>query len=445
MQRPSNPVESEVVEPDTRKPDGEPTTGKSEPDVVDATVVETSVEAPVDTEPLWIDVLWEDDEPLMLEIIEDRLPNWVVRKWLFFCSVCHWLFGMLSLVLGLAFLATIPIVNLLSLGYLLEASGRVSRSGRLRDGFVGVRKASRIGSIVLGTWVLLLPLRLISELRDSARLIDPSSGQTAGLGNLLVVATCILVGQILWAWYRGGKLRHFLWPAPIRFWRALREPNKFVRTRDAVWQFVLDLHLGHYFWLGLRGFVGAIVWLVFPVAIWGLAYAISASAPQPVVALLSFLGGLVFAMVMLYLPFLQAHFAAENRLRAMFEVGQVRAVYRRAPLAFLVALFITLLLALPLYLLKIEMTPREVAWLPSLLFVVFIFPARLLTGWALGRGRHRETPRHFATRWLCRFAALPVVGFFAIVVYVTQYLSWYGPSSLLEQHALLVPVPFLNM
>ena len=321
----------------------------------------------------------------------------------------------------------------------------LGRSGRIRDGFVGIRKASRLGSIVLGTWVLLLPLRLFSDLRDSARLIDPSSDQTRFLNNLLFVATIILISQILWAWYRGGKLRHFIWPAPLRLWRALREPAKYNRARDAVWDFAVSLRLHYYFSLGLRGFIGAVVWLLFPVSIWGFAYAISAEAPQPVVALLSLFGGLLFAIVMLYLPFLQAHFAAENRLRAMFEVGEVRALYKRAPLAFWFALFITLLFALPLYLLKIEMTPREVAWLPSLVFIVFIFPARLLTGWALGRGRHRSTPRHFVFRWLGSFAALPVVGIFAIIVYVTQYLSWYGPASLLEQHAFLVPVPFLNM
>ena len=85
------------------------------------------------------------------------------------------------------------------------------------------------------------------------------------------------------------------------------------------------------------------------------------------------------------------------------------------------------------------------AWLPSLVFVVFIFPARLLTGWAMGRARRREQPRFILSRLFAFMAALPVVGFYTLIVYFTQYLSWYGAYSLYEQHAFLVPVPFLGM
>ena len=60
-------------------------------------------------------------------------------------SLVEWLFGLLSLVLGLSILAALPIINVLSLGYFLESSARVARSGRIRDGFVGVRKAARVG------------------------------------------------------------------------------------------------------------------------------------------------------------------------------------------------------------------------------------------------------------------------------------------------------------
>ena len=416
---------------------------RSSPLPVEAVPVEAII---VEPQPVETVVVAESAAaPVVAEVISSHLPGRVVRTWLLICGATHWLFGVLSLIVALAILATIPVVNFLSLGYLLEASGRVSRSGRFRDGFVGIRKASRVGSVVLGTWLLILPLRLLADLRDTAHLIDPDSQPTGFLGALLIVATAVLIGQILWACYRGGKLRHFFWPAPIRLWRTLWEKNKFSRARDAVWEFVVELRLPYYFSLGLRGFVGAVAWLLIPVSIWGFAYAISADVPQPAFVLLSLCGGLVFALMMLYLPFLQAHFAAENRLRAMFEVGKVRALYKRAPLAFWIALFVALLFALPLYLLKIEMTPQEVVWLPSLVFVLFIFPARLLTGWALGRGRHQTTPRHFVFRWLGRLAALPVVGIFAVIVYMTQYLCWYGPASLLEQHVLLVPVPFLSL
>jgi hypothetical protein len=135
----------------------------------------------------------------------------------------------------------------------------------------------------------------------------------------------------------------------------------------------------------------------------------------------------------------------ENRFSAMFEVHRVRELFHQAPLAFWVSLVSTLLFSIPLYLLKIEFPPKEIAWLPSLLFVVFIFPARMITGWALGRALKREQPRHFFFRWLARLGILPVVGFYVLAVYITQYLSWNGALSLIEQHAFLVPAPMLSM
>ncbi len=40
---------------------------------------------------------------------------------------------------------------------------------------------------------------------------------------------------------------------------------------------------------------------------------------------------------------------------------------------------------------------------------------------------------------------LPVAAFYALIVFFTRYSSWYGIWSLYEQHAFLVPVPFLSM
>src|SRR4051812_8010221 len=72
--------------------------------------------------------------------------SWPVRLWYGLCAVLEWLFGLASLLLTLALVAAIPVANLVSFGYLLDASGRVANSGRLRDGFVDIAKFSRIGS-----------------------------------------------------------------------------------------------------------------------------------------------------------------------------------------------------------------------------------------------------------------------------------------------------------
>lgn len=381
------------------------------------------------------------DEPLVSVEGAAAVP-WLRRATRAIGSGLDWVFGLISLVIGLAVLSIVPFLNFLSLGYLLNASGRVAATGKLRNGFVGVRKASMLGSFFLGTWIIFLPVRIISGLWKDAELVAPGSA-TAGRWHLaLLILTALTVLQVVWACLRGGRLRHFLWPAPIRLVRWLATPDKFVTIRNAVVNYVVSLRLPFYIWLGARGFLGALLWLAIPV---GTMIFASRFAPANGGAILSLLGGFLLTIVVLHLPFLQAHFALENRFSALFAVRTVRAMFKRAPWAFWLSLFITLLFALPLYLLKIELPPREIAWLPSLLFVVFIFPARLLVGWAVARANRRETPRHWFFRWTSRFALIPIVVFYVFFVYLTQYLSWNGSMSLLEQHAFMVPAPLTSL
>jgi hypothetical protein len=56
----------------------------------------------------------------------------------------------------------------------------------------------------------------------------------------------------------------------------------------------------------------------------------------------------------------------------------------------------------------------------------------------------RETPRHWFWRLLGRSIVIPVAAFYVFVIYISQFLSWHGVWSLCEQHAFLVPAPFLN-
>lgn len=434
------------------------------------------------------------------EVVEDALPqvvpsatrmpkSWPVYLWFQMCAALAWLFGLVSLLGFLATVAAIPVVQFVSLGYLLAASGRVARSGRLRDGFIDIDKFARIGSLVAGTWLVLLPVRFLAQMAYEAFLIDAGSLNARVWRVAILLLTILTLAHIAMAWYCGGKLRHFFWPmlAPFQFgtrillgrivgplarpvltaispnlvddlyarhplatwfppamlWAGLSEGvgHMYAESRDAVWEFVVGLHLPGYFWLGLRGFVGALAWLFLPVVM----LMAGTTIPNGGGVLIGWLGAALLAFVLLYLPFLQTHFACQNRLRAMFEWRAVRAQFRRAPLAFWFALLVTLLFALPLYLLKIEATPREVTWLPSLVFVVFIYPARLLTGWAVGRAVHRQQERWFVTRWGARLAAVPVVAAYVFLVFFTQYISWYGPASLFEQHAFLLPVPFFGL
>jgi hypothetical protein len=359
-----------------------------------------------------------------------------------FASGVEWIFGTLSLVVALAVLATIPIVQLLSLGYLLEVSGRVARTGCVSAGWtIGTRKAAVLGRIAVGVSILMIPLWIASSMRFSARLIDPQSRAARGWGAALAVLSVLVLAQIVSALLRGGRIRSFLWPRPIKTVRLALEPGAYARARDAVCDFLISLRLPYYFWLGLRGFVGAAAWLVVPVSL----LAAASRLPPGIGVLAGLVGGALLALVLVHLPFLQARFSEENRFAAMFDLLALRRRFARAPLAFLIALAFTLVLALPLYLLKIEIVPREAAWLPSVLFVVSIFPARILTGWALARANERRRSRFGLWRWSARLAMLPIVLAYVLLVYFTQYLSWYGVWSLYEQHAFLVPAPFLGM
>jgi hypothetical protein len=410
-----------------------------------------------------------------------------MRCWYGLAWGLEWLFGLASVVGTLAVLAAIPIVNFVSLGYLLEASGRVARSGRLRDGFIDVPRFARIGSLVAGTWLWAWVPRLFSSLATDAHLIDPGSPAARGWRLAQLIVTALVVGHILLAWYSGGRLRHFFWPLlapfqlsakvlfagivwpiarplivaisprlaqdldvsrpladwfpPAILWAGIRRGHMYAEARDAVWDFVVELKLVHYFWLGIRGFAGALVWLIVP----SLLLMAGTSGEGPGTILLGFIGAFGLTFVLLYLPFLQTRFAAENRFAAMFEWREIRRLFRRAPIAWWLALTITLAFALPLFLLKIEPLPRELVWTTTLVFIAFIYPARLLAGWALGRALKREAPRHFVFRWMSRLAAIPVILFYLLVLFFTQYTSFLGPASLLEQHAFLLPVPFVGL
>lgn len=382
-------------------------------------------------------------------VASERLPSdrgiraWISRGAGVLGKGVEWGLGVLSLIVGLSILATIPVAQFASLGYLLESSGRVARSGRLRDGVIGARLAARLGGAAVATWLLLQPLRLLIESRYSAQLLEPGRSMV-GWNIAVAVLGTLTVGHIGSATLRGARWRQFIWPAPLRLWRTLRRPRLwgylYRDARDRWTGFVARLRLPYYLYKGMRGCLIAITWLVVPTSL----MVIAARLPLGLGLLVALLGGMGLSIVLVYLPFLQANFAKTDQMSAGFEWRRVREQFRRAPIAFWFALFFTLLLALPLYILKAELIPRDAAWIPSIVFVVSIFPARVLVGWALSRADRHHSMRHWLARWTSRLAFVPVLVIYALVVYATQFVSWYGTWSLYEQHAFLLPVPFLG-
>ena len=222
----------------------------------------------------------------------DRPRGLAARCWAQAASGVDWLFGAAAILGGLAVLSSTPILQFLGLGYMLEVSGRVVRTGRLRDGFVGIRKASRVGALAAHSWVMLLPLRLIADMWYDAHLIDPLSDTALAWRRGLWIATGVIGLHLSTVWFCGGRARYFYWPvtwpwhlgltlAGRRRWSDWLPLAKLAlafragapgqrclalweQARDKVWEFVTGLKLPYYFSLGVRGFGGALAWLVVP-------------------------------------------------------------------------------------------------------------------------------------------------------------------------------------
>ncbi len=389
-----------------------------------------------------IDEMVEVETPSATRDQGPRRRSWVWRLlsamvW-GLASAAEWLLGAVSLTVGLAMLAAAPILQFLSLGYFLESAARVARTGRLRDGLIGVRRSARLGSVAAGAWLSLTPAWLVASYAYSAEQINPS-GRGPVLWRIgVIVVLVISLAHIACACARGGRPWHFFLPFGGPFWlrKRIREGGLYRDSRDALWSFTAALRLPYYFRLGLVGFVGTLVWIAPP------ALLIHAGGRFPPVG---FLGAILLAVVVPFLPFLQVRYAVEGRMAALFSRKAIRERYRRAPWAFAFSLMVLLIASIPLYLLKIEMIPREAAWLESLVFVIFLAPARLLTGWAYARSGRREAPRHWILLVLGRLAIVPVALFYVLIVFLAQYTSWNGMASMIDQHAFLLPVPFLSM
>ena len=355
-------------------------------------------------------------------------------------SASEWVFGLASMLTALAILAAFPVLQFISLGYLLEATGSVIRTGKLGSGFIGIRTAARLGGVVIASWLLLLPVRYLGDVAFTAGIIDPNGPRANRLRNLVLILTCLIGFHICMAIARGGRFRHFLWPLNfLLVFREIRKGNAYSRTRDATWDLLISMRLPYLFWLGLRGFIGALFWLVLPVTLLALGHAPIAISP-----LFGFAGALWLAITVVYLPIMQARFAAENRFWALFEWREARFVYGRAPWCISLALIVALLSAIPLYLLKIEAVPAEAIWLPSLVFMAFMFPARIIMGWAISQTRTRIEPRHWFFRWTGRLPIVPATLFYVLFVFLSQYFGWDGILGMYEQHAFLLPVPFFG-
>ena len=366
-----------------------------------------------------------------------RLIGWPFQK---IARIIEWFFGVASMICLLTLCAAIPLLQFITLGYLLEISANIVRQGKVRAGFVGIRKAARIGGLLLGTTLVWMPAFQVSGIFHDAQIVLADAEQLQPFGINLTIVILITISYTLWAWIRGGKLRHFLWPAPMRFFRTVLKRDTYLQAVQGFWEFIDSLQLKALFTLGFRGFLGAAIWLLLPIllCIGGTLF------PAGLRGISTLLGFPMLAIVLIYLPILQTRFAVENDFNTFRDIKSARAIFKRAPIALWISMLSVWAFALPVYLAKIQLTPREVFLLPTVIFVIFAWPSRMLMGWAYERANRRKLYRNTISIWLSRLAIIPVVFIYAGVVFLSRYTSWYGDWSLFEQHALLIPIPLLG-
>lgn len=353
-----------------------------------------------------------------------------------FMRVAEGVFGILSLIVLLATTAGIPVAQFAALGYLLVSSERVSRTGKFRSGLVGLRQATQLGRLGIAVGVSWLILRLLSDYRADAILIDPESRFAQRLSIIQGILFVLLAVHLYGACLRGGRLVDFLLPPrPLKLWRTATSAGSWRRQQELVADFVLSLQLPRLLWLGILAALGTVVWLLIPVTI----LLIGREHPVLIAA-----GGLLLAPVVCWLPFLQLQFAMTYDWRDLFRLRNVRGAYRRAPVAMTLALTLLLILSTPLYLIKIELLPRETVWLPGLFFFAFIWPARIVLGWAWGRAMRYHDVRHWTVRLFAGTWGWLLVMLYVVVLFLMQYVAWNGAGELYVQHALLVPLTLIN-
>jgi len=343
--------------------------------------------------------------------------------------------GIVALLAVLAVLARIPWLQFVGFGYVLAASGHVARSGRLRNGALGLQEFSHLVVLAATALPWLTAGLLIRRLVADSYLIDPSSAARrlalyGGWFTIALIATHLIVGLL-----RGAAPRNFYQPRQSLKWliARLRDRSLARVVFNRVAAASATFHLPLLAWLGGFCFVSSWLWLALP------AWLLSHGTMHPEQA---WVGGILLAAIAFVLPIIQARFAAIPHWTTVFDLSGAWRSFARAPLRWTLAGSIALLLPLPLYALKLYRFPVGLLWMASGIVVAVTFLIRLVTGWALAGSDPGQRPRSPWIVWPCRAVLLIVATTYAVIVYYMQYFEWSGAAGLWKQHAFLLPNVF---
>jgi len=358
-----------------------------------------------------------------------------------------WLFrvmiGLAFLIPLLALLAALPGLNIISLGMLIDAEANVGRTGRFRDGFPLLPVSTRIGTIGIMVGLFLLPIILLSTLANSQDVVREISGLDQGnLRTITTVIQAMIFVHLTLAIANGGGFWRFL--RPLSNILRLRRDWKNGRFADGVnaWTTRLLQLFKPVQHLRIAAFAaaGAICWLAIPTLMLG-AFSTQPRVEPGGAAFASVVGGHLMIPVAAWLPLLQCHQAAPGRFMPLFEIRQAREILHRPPIRWAGATIMLYGLAVPLYLSKIVVPPADAFWLLTPLFIIIIYPTRLLMGWVYGTGSQREERANALVHWPTRVFMIPLLGLYSLILFAVPLISEAGPRAMFENHAFLLPVP----
>ena len=351
--------------------------------------------------------------------------------------------GVIFLVLLLAAMAAFPLFSLITLGLMLQAEADVATNRWLRSGFPLLPISTRLGMSGLMVFLFLLPIMGSSTLANSQTVISELSGQTEqGMTVITRIFQVTIFVHLLMAIAYSGRFTAFF--RPIRNFRSLRQEfhkGLLAKKLESASDYCLQiLKPWHHFKIAFYSAAGALCWLAIPVALLAATPSVPRIDPGAPGAM-SILGGILFIPVTAWLPLLQCHQVVENRFMAIFEVRTIRRIISQVPIRWAIATILLYGLAIPLYLSKIVLPPADAYWMFTPLFIVVIYPTRLLMGWVYGTGKNKPKPAKRIIRWPTKLIMLPLLAAYAFLIFLLPFISEEGPRVMLENHAILLPVP----
>ncbi len=350
--------------------------------------------------------------------------------------------GIVFLIGLLAVFAAVPGLSLLALGFMLAAEAEVARTGRLRHAFPLLPVSTRTGTILLMVGVFLLPIWLTSSLAAAHGVIAQSSPVAPNpQRTVLVVLQVLIFVHLAAAIACGGTFWCFLRPIHnVRHLVSGLQDRSWYKSVDQWSEWLMNVFrpMEHLI-IAIKATFGAVIWLFIPTAMLAMSTHPHENPNGP--GIISVIGGILLIPVASWLPLLQAHQAVTGRFLDIFAVHTARRIIERVPLHWALATILLYAAAIPLYFTKVRLIDAGALWLVTPLFIVLIYPTRLMFGWVYARGRNHSVPASRLVRWPVNVVMTPVLAAYAGILFVTPMISETGHAAIFENHAFLLPIP----